>query len=302
MRKGLAFGIASYLWWGVVPIYFKAVAQVPAMEVLAHRIVWAVVLLALLIWYFGRWSDVRAALRKRRVLFTLFGTTALIAINWYTFIWSVSNDKLLDASLGYFINPLINVLLGVVFLNERLRRWQLVSIGVAAIGVGYLTWTLGRLPTITLVLAFSFAFYGLLRKTAKVDSLVGLTLEVTLLLPFAVGYLFVLSSRDELRFMSISWQIDVLLCLGGVITAVPLLCFASAARLLRYSTMGFLQYIAPSMQFLLAVLLFGEPVTRTHLISFAFIWASLGLFTWDALRSSRSTRLEASQPFIKALR
>jgi len=283
-RAGVAYGLAAYAWWGLVPIYFKAVVFVGALEVLAHRVVWSVVLLSLLMLFQRRWRAALEVLRSPRTALTLAGTTVLIASNWFVFIWAVGHDRVLESSLGYFINPLVNVLLGFVFLGERLTRWQSASVLLAGAGVAYLTLSYGRFPWIALVLAGSFGVYGLLRKTAPVGSLVGLTVETSLLCPLALGYLVWLRARGDAAFGAGSVGVDVLLALAGVVTAVPLLWFASAARRLRLATVGFLQYLAPTGHFLLAVLTFGEPFTRTHLVSFACIWTALAVYSIDTAR------------------
>ena len=288
-RVGVAFGVAAYLWWGLVPIYFKAVAHVPATEVLAHRIIWSTVLLAGLMGWFGRWPAAIASLKSRRTMVTLGATTVLIACNWFVFIWAVANDRLLEASLGYFINPLLNVLLGVVFLRERLRRWQIVSVVLAGIGVFYRTVQLGELPVVALILAGTFGMYGLLRKTAPVDALSGLTVETALLLPFAVGYAVYMGVGDRAVFGTSSVGTSVLLAMGGIITAVPLLWFTNAARRLRLATLGFLQYIAPTLQFLLAVAAFDEPFRRGQLVSFGCIWIALAIYSADTAWSARAS-------------
>lgn len=283
--------MAAYLWWGLAPFYFKAVAHVPASEVLAHRVVWSLVLLAILMRWRGRWGAALATLRDRRTVLTLLGTTILIAANWFTFIWAIAHKQLLQASLGYFINPLVNVLLGFVFLHERLRSWQKVSVALAAIGVSYLTMDRSQLPAIALVLAGTFALYGLLRKVVRVDAMTGLTVETMLLAPLALGYMFFLEGKDIARFGS-NWTTSLLLPLGGVITAVPLLWFANAVRRLRLSTIGFLQYLAPSLQFLLAVAAFGETLTLAHLISFGCIWSALAIYSIESGVVLRRTALE----------
>jgi chloramphenicol-sensitive protein RarD len=286
-RAGVMYGLAAYAWWGLVPIYFKAVAHVPAMEVLAHRIVWSVVLLAVLMRVYGRWRAAIESLRTRQTVITLCGTTLLLAVNWFTFIWAVAHEEVLQASLGYFINPLLNVLLGFVFLRERLRRWQTFSVALAAAGVTYLTISYGQMPYIALILATTFGFYGLLRKTAKVDALVGLTVETMLIGPFALAYLIYLGVGGVGLFGTVSLTTDGLLALAGVVTAVPLLWFANAARRLRLSTLGFLQYIAPSGHFLLAVVAYGEAFTVTHLITFTCIWIALAIYSIDTARAAR---------------
>lgn len=284
----MGYGLVAYLWWGFVPLYFRAVRSVPADEILAHRVVWSFVLLAILSRWFHRWPVALAALRDRRILLTLLLSTALIAINWLTFIWSILDERLIEASLGYFMSPLVNVALGVVFLRERLRAWQGVSVALATVGVGYLTLRYGQVPWIALILATSFGFYGLVRKTARVDSLVGLTLETMLLAPAMGLYLLVLTLAGDGVFAQGPPRLSLLLVLGGVVTAVPLLCFAAAARRLRLATVGLLQYIAPTFQFFLAVVAFGEPFTQAHAISFTLIWCALAIYSIDAIRASRA--------------
>lgn len=289
-RVGVAYGIVAYGWWGLVPIYFKAVATVPAVEVLAHRILWSVVLLAVWMRLRGRWPAAVAAMRSRRTVITLLATTVLIAGNWYVFIWAVANDHVLQASLGYFINPLVNVLLGFVFLGERLRTWQTLAVALAAAAVLYLTLVYGQFPWIALILAGSFGVYGLLRKTAKVDAPVGLTVETTLLLPLALAYLTYVGVEGELVFGARSRWTDLLLVLAGAVTALPLLWFTNAVRRLRLATLGFLQYIAPTGHFLLAVGLYHEPFTAAHGITFGCIWTALAIYSIDTARSARAGR------------
>lgn len=287
-RAGLSFGIAAYAWWGLAPLYFKAVAHVSPAEVLAHRIVWSLVLLAVLMRLKGRWPAARVAMTDRRVLLTLLVTTILIAGNWFAFIWAIANHRLLQASLGYFINPLVNVLLGFLLLRERLRRPQVVSVLLAALGVSCITVTRGGLPIIALVLAGTFAAYGLLRKLARVDALVGLTVETMLLLPIALVYLTILAMRGTIAFRSVSATTDLLLALSGIITAVPLLWFTNAVRRLRLTTVGFLQYIAPTLQFTLATAAFGEPISPAELLGFGLIWAGLAVYSLDSLAVARA--------------
>jgi chloramphenicol-sensitive protein RarD len=280
-RAGLAYGVAAYLWWGLAPFYFKAVSHVLASEVLAHRVVWSLLLLSVLMRWRGRWGAALATLRDRRTVITLLGTTVLIAANWFTFIWAIAHGQLLQASLGYFINPLVNVLLGFVFLHERLRTWQKVSVALATVGVAYLTWQRGEIPVLALVLAGTFALYGLLRKVVRVDAMTGLTVETLLLAPVALVYMVFLEWTGVAKFGS-NLSTTLLLPLGGVITAVPLLWFANAVRRLRLATIGFLQYLAPSLQFLLAVAAFGEPLTRAHVVSFGCIWAALVIYSIES--------------------
>lgn len=288
-RRGAAFGASAFLWWGFAPLYFKAVGSVSPFEVLAHRITWSLVFLVVLLGLRGRLRSTFAMFRDRRTLLTMSLTTCLIAVNWLVFIWSIANDHLVEASLGYFINPLVNVAFGAVFLRERLRRPQLLAVFLAACGVTWLTVRQGHAPWIALVLAISFAIYGLLRKLAKPSGLEGLTLETTLLVPVAVAWMLWRRDHGALAFGAAGWRLSLLLCLAGPITALPLIWYAEAVRRLRFSTIGFLQYLSPTFQFLLAVLAFGEPFTRMHALGFGAIWAALGLYTWDAAHGLRAT-------------
>lgn len=293
-RRGIVLGLCAYLVWGFFPAYFKALAGAAPLEIVAHRIAWSALLLLLLSLLRGQGPALRQAFGNRRILLTLCGSTLLIGCNWLVFIFAVERGEVLQSSLGYFINPLVSILLGFVFLAERLNRWQQASLLLAATGVLYLTLQGGQVPWIALILAWSFGLYGLLRKVAQVDALTGLTVETLLLAPLAVGYLLWLQGQGQAMFLAGSLRHDLLLPLAGAVTALPLLCFAGAARLLRLATVGFLQYITPTLHFLLAVGLFGEPFSSTHLISFACIWAGLALYTADALRQLGGRRLPLS--------
>lgn len=289
-RVGVLFGIAAYGFWGLVPVYFKAVQHVSAWEVLAHRIFWSVVFLAGLIAVGRGWERLRQALRDTRTVLTLAFTTVLIAANWFTFIWSVAHEYVIQASLGYFINPLVNVLLGFVFLQERLRRWQLVSVVLATVGVVYMTIASGEPPGIALILAGSFGIYGLLRKKTKIDAINGLTIETALLMPIAAAFLLYQLVAGQAAFVLEGVGVSLLLMAAGLITALPLLWFAAAARRLRLATLGFLQYLAPTGHFLLAVLAYGEPFTHVHAVTFACIWTALAIYSIDAARALRTKR------------
>lgn len=286
-RTGILYGLACYGWWGIVVVYFKWVDHVAPLELLAHRVSWSFVLIGLLLAYRRRWAETVSHFRQPRVMLTLVATTLLVATNWFTFLWAVIHEQVVQASLGYFINPLFNVVLGFVFLRERLRRPQVVAVALAALGVTVLTIRLGQLPVISLVLAGSFGMYGLLRKTARVDSLVGLTLETLLLLPFTLGYLVWLQAVGSGDFGQVGRSTDVLLILSGAVTALPLLWFAHAARRLPLTTLGLLMYIAPSLQLGMGVLVFDEPFTWAHAVAFGCIWSGLALYSWDSLRHRR---------------
>ena len=286
-RKGVAYGVAAYGMWGLFPIYFKALSGIPALEVLAHRIVWSVVLLVPLVLVRGQWTELRRVISSKKTLATLILTTVLIAINWYLFIWAIAHDRVLEASLGYFINPLINVMLGMIFLGEKLSRPAAVAVVLAGLGVSVQVVMVGELPWIALTLAFSFGLYGLLRKTAAVGAVVGLTVETSILMLPAALYLAWARRTGGLYLGSGDLSTDVLLVLAGAVTAAPLLCFTSAARLLPLTTLGFLQYIAPSGHFLLAVLAYGEVLTTGRIITFVCIWLALAIFTTDQIRRSK---------------
>ncbi len=286
-RGGIGFAVAAYLWWGLIPAYYKLLTHVPATELLAHRIVWSGVLLVPFLLWRGRIGEVLRVIRGRREALYLLGSTLLIAFNWLIFIWAVNEGLVLQASLGYFINPVFSVLLGRVFLHERLRSWQIVSLFLAATGVAWLTVSYGSFPAVALALAISFGLYGLLRKKAGVGAVVGLTIEILMLTPIALGYLVLLAGQGHVSFMSAGWRTSALLAAAGVVTTLPLIWYAEAALRLRLSTLGFLQYMAPTCQFALAVIAFGEVFTRDHAVCFAFVWAGVAVFLVDLLRASR---------------
>ena len=288
---GLLYGLLAYLVWGFFPVYFKALEGVPALQVVSHRIVWSLAFLLLLIVAKGKWREVGETLRDRKAMLILATTALLIATNWLVFIVAVGHAQVLQSSLGYFITPFVSVLLGFTFLKERLKRMQLISLLLAAIGVLLLTVQYGRVPWVALTLAATFGSYGLLRKVVSVDSLTGLTVETILLSPLALGYLLWVNGQGTGAYLHGRLTTDLLLMAVGVVTAVPLLLFASAARRLRLATIGFLQYLTPTLHFLLAVVVYGEPFTARHLVSFLFIWAGLACYSWNAYRTLVASRL-----------
>lgn len=288
-RRGLIYGIAAYGLWGVVPLFWKLLAHVDPLEVLAHRVVWGMLTFAIIVGLAGVGPTLWAAIRERRTLVVMALSGTLLAINWGTFIAAVASERLLDASLGYFINPLVSVALGTIVLRERLRRLQWLAIGFALAGVGLIGLQVGRVPWISLVLATSFGLYGLVRKTAKVDSLVGSMIESAMLAPVALLYLAIVAVQQPAGQLGQSdASLYVLLVATGVVTAGPLLLFTSAARRLPLSTIGFLQYLAPTGQFVVAVFLFHEPFTADKLLAFGLIWIGLIVFSIDLWRRSRS--------------
>jgi len=286
-RFGILLASGAYLIWGLSPIYWKAIGQVPASQQLAHRIVWCALMLGALLTLQRRWREAREVLRSRRVAWMLLVSTVLIATNWLIYLWSVATEHILQASLGYFINPLVTVLLGVIFLRERMRRSQGIAIALASIGVLTLTVRLGELPWISLVLAVSFAFYSLVRKQVQAGPEVGLFVETLLLAPFMLLFLLHAERSGDGAFGHQGLALDLLLVAAGAITAAPLLLFTHGARRLPLATVGFLQYLAPCLQFLLAVAVYGELFTPSHLAAFLFIWTALAIFSWDTWRQTR---------------
>lgn len=289
-RAGFAAGMGSYLIWGFVAIYFKYVMDqgVSPTLMLAYRITWSFAFLLLLVTVLRLWPEVMACLRSWRATRALILSTALISVNWYTYIYSVSSHQLSQASLGYYMNPLVNVLLGVVVLRERLRGLQIAAVGIAGAGVTYLTIAQGQPPWIALLLAVSFGLYGLLRKTMAAGAMVGLMVETALCTPLTLGY--ILYCHTTAAAQPFGPAVHGWLVLSGVITATPLLLFALGARRLRLTTMGFLQFFSPTIQLLIAVLLFGEPFTRDRAITFAAIWLAIVVFLADQIRAGRTSR------------
>jgi chloramphenicol-sensitive protein RarD len=286
-RTGFLFALAAFGFWGMTPIYFHAVRGVPAVEVLAHRVVWSLPLTALMITVVRDWGGLRIAVRDLRTMRTLLLSSTLVALNWLTYIYGVTNERIVETSLGYFVNPLVNVLLGMVFLGERLTRAQTLAVVLAAAGTLNLTLGLGRLPWIALTLAVSFGLYGLMRKTVRIESVNGLFVEIVLLSPLAAGYLAWLAVSGGGAFSPSRPRTALLLAAAGLVTALPLVWYTSAARRLRYVTIGLLQYIAPCIQLAIGVLLYHEPFTRTHRVTFTLIWIGLAIFTLDALSRYR---------------
>ena len=282
-RGALATG-GAFALWGLFPLYWKLLESLPATEQLAHRIAWSLPCLGVLLLLRRSGRDLRGVLRSRRTIFTLLATTTLIAGNWLTFLWAVSHDHVLDASLGYYINPLVSVLLGFVFLGERLRRPQWVAVALAGVGVLVLTARHG-LPWVSLALAFSFGLYGLLRKVVDAPAMIGLFVEVALLTPLAGAHLVWLGAEGTGAFASGDIARDVLLVSAGPVTVVPLLLFNYGVRGLTLATVGVLQYLAPPGHFVLAVFVYREPFGTTHLVAFAFLWTALALYTADLRRT-----------------
>lgn len=279
--RGFLFALAAYLMWGFLPFYMKAVAHIPAAEVIAHRITWSIPIAALLLWWLGRTADIKVALRSPRTIALGALTATLITINWGVYVWAIGNDRALETALGYYINPLFSVFLGAVLLGEKLTRAQMVAIGLAVVAVALLTWESGGLPWVSIVLALSWGFYALFKKTLPIGPAQGFFLEVLILGIPALCYIVYLQSSGVGHFFTTEMT-DVWLLLGcGVVTAVPLILFANGAKLLRLSTIGIMQYIAPTMIFVIAIFIFHEPFSSERAIAFALIWVALAIYTWS---------------------
>ncbi|MFV8572069.1 EamA family transporter RarD [Marinobacter sp. SBS5] len=279
--KGVAYGLAAYTMWGSFPLYFALFEGIPAWEVLIHRVVWSCVFLAVVISLLKRWSPVKVALRYPKRLGFVLGCAIFIALNWGIYIYAVETRQVMQASLGYFLTPLVNVAMGMLILGERISRLQLVAVVLAAVAIVYQIVLLGVLPWITLALAFSFGTYGLMRKKVDLDGLSGLFVETLLLLPLGLLALAWLSAQG-MSHLTDSASSALLLMSSGIVTAIPLLAFAGAARRLRLSTVGFLMYINPTLQFLIAMYVFHEPLGTEKLISFVMIWVALAIYSWSA--------------------
>jgi chloramphenicol-sensitive protein RarD len=287
-KGGLASTIGAFGIWGLFPLYLRELEAVPPMQLVAHRVAWACVLLLVLIAWRGELAGLVRKLAQQGVASRLAATAVLISINWLTYVWAVANDRVVETSLGYFINPLVNVVLGVVLLKERLNSTQWSAVAIAAAGVTWLTVAAGHPPWIALTLALSFGLYGFLRKTANVESLPGLAIETALLAPLAVAYLVWCGLQGTGAMgPDAGTRINLLLVASGAVTAVPLLLFAFGARRLPYSTVGLLQYVAPSLQLACALLVFHEPFGRTRAVGFALIWIALAVYACDGVWRAR---------------
>ncbi len=284
MRKGILYATACYTAWGLFPLYFKALSEIPPMEILFHRMLWALIFLVMVLAWRKQWSWIPLLFKQPKLIAGSATSAVLLSANWFIYIWAINNDRVVDASLGYFMTPLVNVLLGYALLHERMRRIQWWAVGIAASGVLWLTFQTGHPPWIGLSLAFSFGIYGLLRKTAALGALEGLSLETFLLFPFALAYLSILTINGQSAFLHNSGPTQLLLLAAGPITAIPLLLFAAGARRIPMATLGLLQYISPSIQLLLGVWLYHEPFNIERLIGFAAIWLGLIVYSAEGLR------------------
>ena len=290
MNSGVLYALSAYVLWGLFPLYFKALEQVPALQILAHRMAWSLLVVVLLLAVLRRWSWLRLLREQPAVLARFAASALLLSSNWGLYIWAVNSSHVVDASLGYYINPLVNVALGAVLLHERLRRPQWMAVAFAAIGVTAMAAELGHVPWISLGLALSFGGYGLLRKTAPLGSLEGLALETALLFPLALLYLYWLTAQGANAFVSADNTTRWLLVAAGPVTTVPLLLFAAGARRMSFSLLGVLQYITPSLQLALGVMLYHEPFGAAKVLGFGLVWIGLAIFLADSLRSNLRNR------------
>ncbi|SOU42000.1 EamA family transporter RarD [Pseudoalteromonas carrageenovora] len=292
-RKGGIFACLAFFMWGLAPIYFKQIQHVSAFEILTHRVVWSVVFLVLVVSVLKYWDKVKRIVVQPKIMFMLLITSSILGFNWGLFIWAVNNNHMLDASLGYYINPLLNVLLGMLFLGERLRKLQGFAVFLAFAGVVLQLVSFGSFPVVAFSLATSFAIYGLLRKKLPVEVLPGILLEALILLPVALIYWWVMAPTPTSDLVVNDWHTNILLISAGIITTLPLLCFTGAAKRLQYTTLGFFQYIGPSLMFMLAVVFYNEVFDAERVITFACIWSALAIFTWDSYHQSRKRKKAA---------
>jgi chloramphenicol-sensitive protein RarD len=283
-KQGVFLALGAYTMWGIAPIYFKAIEQVSPLEILSHRVIWSFFFLAGLLFLSKGWRAVATTIKSKQKLLYLAATSTLVGVNWLIFIWAATSNHLLDASLGYYINPLLNVVLGMLFLGERLRKLQWLAVSFATIGVIIQVVTFGSVPTIALALAISFGLYGLLRKKVNLSAQAGLFIETLMMLPFALIYLLIIANSPSSNLALNSTSLNLLLVSAGIVTTLPLLCFTGAATRLKLSTLGFFQYLGPSIMFIFAVTIYNEAFTSDKMTTFSFIWGALAIFIFDAIQ------------------
>jgi chloramphenicol-sensitive protein RarD len=293
MNRGIWYAIGAYVWWGFFPIYWKLLKHVPALQLIGHRIVWSFAALIIVIIIIRQWNEFRKSVFTYKILRLYLLAAILIAVNWFMYVWAVNAGHIVETSLGYYINPLLSVFMGVIFFRERLNLWQWIPIGMAAAGVIYLTISMGSLPWIALILAFSFASYGLVKKVAPLSSLYGLTLETFILLVPAAVFLIYSEHSGSGAFTHYGWLSDLMIIGSGVITTIPLLLFASAAKRIPLSFIGILQYISPTIQFLIGVLFYKEQFSFEQFLGYSFVWIALIIFGFNSFASYREKSLTA---------
>ena len=294
MNKGILAGIGAYILWGLFPIYWRLLEEVPAIEILANRMVWSFVFVAILLTVQKDWHWLKEVSRNRKTMLTYTLAAILLSVNWFTYIWAVNAGYVVEASLGYFINPLVNFLLGVIFLGEKLRGGQVAAVVLAGLGVVYLTVSYGSLPWISLVLAFTFGMYGLIKKTARLESMHGFSLETMVLFLPALFFLLYRESSGVGTFVQLGAVVTLLLVLSGPVTSIPLLLFGYSARRIPLSMLGFIQYIAPTLQFLLGVFVFAEPFPPARMVGFSIIWMALLVYTLEGVFFNRKAKSDSS--------
>jgi chloramphenicol-sensitive protein RarD len=287
VKKGISYAIGAYVAWGLLPVYWKWLHHVPALQVVSHRIIWSCIFLLIVIFISNQWTSFRSAIQGRHVLPIYVAAALLLSINWLTYIWAVNAGFIVETSLGYFINPLLSVLMGVVFLHEHLRPWQWVPVGLATAGVITLSIIYGSLPWIALTLALSFSTYGLLKKVAPLGALHGLALETAILFLPAVGFILLSQTTGHGAFLNSGEGTDFLLIAAGLVTTIPLLLFASATQRIPLTLVGILQYISPTLQFFIGLVIFREPFNKFHYIGFGIIWLALILFWMEGFIANR---------------
>ena len=285
--RGLAFALSAYVLWGFLPLYMKALAHVPTLEVLSHRVIWSVPVAGLLLIWLRRTADLKVALRSPRMLAMACLTATLIACNWGIYVWAVQHGHALDAALGYYINPLVSISIGAVVLREPLNRLQLLAVALAAGAVAVLTWEAGRLPMLALGMTMTWAAYAFAKKQLPIGPNQGFMLEVLILLPLALGYAIWVQATGQSHFLGPDWHDTALLASAGVVTAIPLILYANGAKLLRLSTIAILQYVSPTLIFLVAVFIFGEPFGAAKMVAFPMIWAALVIYSLGMMRAAR---------------
>ncbi|OGL41114.1 MAG: transporter [Candidatus Schekmanbacteria bacterium RBG_13_48_7] len=287
MNRGILYVVLAYALWGVLPVYWKSIKTVPPSEILCHRITWSLVFLVLILSFRNHWKWIRSVYTNKLILLTYVGTSMILSLNWFTYIWAVNSGYIVESSLGYFINPLISVVLGVIFLHERLRIGQWTAVVIAAAGVIYLTFNYGAFPWIAMILAITFGFYGLLRKVVSFSAIEGLSMEMSIMFIPALIYLLYLEKTGSGSFGHIVLTKDLLLLFAGVATMLPLLLFVKGTRKIDLSTVGILQYIAPTLQFLIGVFVYCENFNKTRLYGFVIIWLALIIYTLESIIMNR---------------
>jgi len=289
-NSGLIAGVGAYVMWGLVPLYWPLLKPASAMEILSHRVVWSLVFLLIIVYFKKLFSDIKVALFDRRKMILLFFASIFITINWGVFIWAVNNGHVIETSLGYFINPLVSVALGVIVLKEKLRTLQKVAVGLTFVAVTFLTLTLGHPPYIALSLAFSFGFYGLVKKMANVKAIPSLTLESLMITPFFAVFLYYLSSQNELTFVELGPIHSLWLVTAGIVSVIPLMLFSTAVLRIPLVVLGLLQALGPIIQFLLGYFVFDEPMITARWVGFLIVWLAVSVFSYDAVRTYRSNK------------